>query len=27
MTMPGLPRSPAANQIFVNDEGNIEGLF
>ena len=27
MTMPGLPKSPAANQIFVNDEGNIEGLF
>ena len=27
MTMPGLPRSPAANQIFVNNEGNIEGLF
>jgi formate--tetrahydrofolate ligase len=27
MTMPGLPRVPAANSIFVNDEGEIEGLF
>ena len=27
MTMPGLPKSPASNQIFVNNEGNIEGLF
>ncbi len=27
MTMPGLPRVPAANNIFVNDEGLIEGLF
>ncbi len=27
MTMPGLPREPAANQIFVNDRGEIEGLF
>ena len=27
MTMPGLPRVPAANAIFVNDDGEIEGLF
>jgi formate--tetrahydrofolate ligase len=27
MTMPGLPRVPAANSIFVNEEGFIEGLF
>ncbi|MBT8083096.1 MAG: formate--tetrahydrofolate ligase [Gammaproteobacteria bacterium] len=27
MTMPGLPRAPAANAIRVNDEGRIEGLF
>ncbi|MDA0814865.1 MAG: formate--tetrahydrofolate ligase, partial [Verrucomicrobia bacterium] len=27
MTMPGLPRRPAAEQIFVNDAGEIEGLF
>ncbi|MDJ0711413.1 MAG: formate--tetrahydrofolate ligase [Woeseiaceae bacterium] len=27
MTMPGLPRVPAADAIFVNDEGEIEGLF
>ncbi len=27
MTMPGLPRVPAANAIRVNDEGEIEGLF
>ncbi len=27
MTMPGLPRAPAANAIRVNDEGQIEGLF
>jgi formate--tetrahydrofolate ligase len=27
MTMPGLPRLPAANAIRVNDEGRIEGLF
>ena len=27
MTMPGLPRVPAANSIKLNDEGNIEGLF
>jgi formate--tetrahydrofolate ligase len=27
MTMPGLPRVPAANSIYVNEEGEIEGLF
>ena len=27
MTMPGLPRKPAANDIRVNDAGEIEGLF
>ncbi len=27
MTMPGLPRTPAANQIFLNAEGIVEGLF
>jgi len=27
MTMPGLPRHPAAEKIFVNDEGEVEGLF
>jgi len=27
MTMPGLPRVPAANSIFVNESGEIEGLF
>jgi len=27
MTMPGLPRVPAANSIFVNPDGEIEGLF
>ena len=27
MTMPGLPRVPAANSIFLNDEGQVEGLF
>ena len=27
MTMPGLPRVPAANAISVNQEGRIEGLF
>jgi formyltetrahydrofolate synthetase len=25
--MPGLPRVPAANSIFLNDKGEIEGLF
>ncbi len=27
MTMPGLPRTPAANRIRINDEGDVEGLF
>ena len=27
MTMPGLQSVPAANSIFLNDEGEIEGLF
>ena len=27
MTMPGLPRRPAAEQIHINDSGQIEGLF
>ena len=27
MTMPGLPREPAANRIHLNDRGEIEGLF
>jgi formate--tetrahydrofolate ligase len=27
MTMPGLPRHPAAENIFVNEEGDVEGLF
>jgi formate--tetrahydrofolate ligase len=27
MTMPGLPRKPAANDIRVNSDGRIEGLF
>ena len=27
MTMPGLPRVPAANAISVNKQGRIEGLF
>jgi len=27
MTMPGLPRVPAANAIHLNDKGDIEGLF
>ena len=27
MTMPGLPRVPSADAIYVNDEGQIEGLF
>jgi formate--tetrahydrofolate ligase len=26
-TMPGLPRSPSAERIFVNGDGQIEGLF
>ena len=27
MTMPGLPREPAANRIRLNDKGEVEGLF
>jgi len=27
MTMPGLPRAPSAETIFINDEGQIDGLF
>lgn len=27
MTMPGLPRTPAAETIMLNDDGQIEGLF
>jgi formate--tetrahydrofolate ligase len=27
MTMPGLPRVPAAESIFLDDAGEIEGLF
>ena len=27
MTMPGLPATPAAERIDVNDEGQIVGLF
>jgi len=27
MTMPGLPKVPAANAIHVNAGGDIEGLF
>ena len=27
MTMPGLPRVPAADVIRLNDKGQIEGLF
>ena len=27
MTMPGLPRKPAAETIHLNDDGQIEGLF
>lgn len=27
MTMPGLPRVPAANSIDIDDDGNIIGLF
>ncbi|KIC51473.1 formate--tetrahydrofolate ligase [Tateyamaria sp. ANG-S1] len=27
MTMPGLPRVPSAENIMLNDEGQIEGLF
>lgn len=27
MTMPGLPKSPAAERIDVDENGNITGLF
>ena len=27
MTMPGLPKLPAAERIDVDEEGNITGLF
>lgn len=27
MTMPGLPKQPASEKIFLNEEGHIEGLF
>lgn len=27
MTMPGLPRKPAAESIYLNENGEIEGLF
>ncbi len=27
MTMPGLPRTPSSEKIFLNDDGLIEGLF
>ena len=27
MTMPGLPKSPSSERIFLNDKGQIEGLF
>ena len=27
MTMPGLPRVPAANSIKLNNKGEVEGLF
>ncbi|NSX54210.1 formate--tetrahydrofolate ligase [Parasulfitobacter algicola] len=27
MTMPGLPRTPSAEQIMLNDAGEVEGLF
>ena len=27
MTMPGLPKVPAAEKIDVDDEGNITGLL
>lgn len=26
MTMPGLPRMPSANDIYLNKSGEIEGL-
>ncbi len=27
MTMPGMPRVPAAKSICLNEQGEIEGLF
>jgi len=27
MTMPGLPKVPSANSIFLDDEGRVQGLF
>jgi formate--tetrahydrofolate ligase len=27
MTMPGLPKKPAAYSIDIDDDGNISGLF
>jgi formate--tetrahydrofolate ligase len=27
MTMPGLPKSPAAERIDIDDDGKITGLF
>lgn len=27
MTMPGLPRAPSSEKIFLNEQGQIEGLF
>lgn len=27
MTMPGLPKKPAAEQIDIDDKGNIVGIF
>jgi len=27
MTMPGLPRAPAANNIELTEDGRITGLF
>ncbi|MDE0035014.1 MAG: formate--tetrahydrofolate ligase, partial [Deltaproteobacteria bacterium] len=27
MTMPGLPRTPAAESIHINAQGQVEGLF
>ena len=27
MTMPGLPRVPSADNIHLNENGDIEGLF
>jgi formate--tetrahydrofolate ligase len=27
MTMPGLPREPAANRIGLDAEGHVRGLF